>query len=176
MTDERQSIAESNALMAAISAIEGSREKDEVIATVRNYREAFCHVPTIEGVLIRTALWVICGRPEGFVLPAKMVKDRSLEGEVFLALANGWLGWALLDKSPSVLRRLIAVDVDSDEGSTLHKMALSEWKLAIQALIEKNTEESQRRFRRAMKIGAEYGTPSNPIVHWTFAASFFHAK
>jgi hypothetical protein len=33
--------------------------------------------------------------------------------------------------------------------------------------------EARRFFRRAVTLGGVYGTPSNPLIQWTYAASFF---
>lgn len=177
MPNETQTIAESRALMAALSAIEGTIPKHEALAVVRAFREDFSRDPNIEGAVIDTSLWVICGKAESFEAPEVTLKDRSLGDELFLGLAEIWITWAITGVHPGSLRWLNQLKLNEEpRGSILHSMALQEWQLAIEALHEKNTEEARKRYKRALKLGAEYGTPSNPAIHWTYAATFFHEE
>lgn len=175
MPNESQTIAESRALTAALSAIEGTKTKEEALVDVRVFREESIRDPSIEGAIIDTALWAICGKAEKFEAPEVILKDRSLNIHLFESLADIWITWAIAGVHPASKQRLSQLRLsEKPRGSTFHSMALQEWQLAIEALHEKNTEEARKRYKRAMKLGAEYGTPSNPVVHWTYAASFFH--
>jgi hypothetical protein len=57
--------------------------------------------------------------------------------------------------------------------STFDVMALTRWLTAVENLTRGNVETSRRYFRRATVLGGEYGTASNPVIQWTYAASFF---
>jgi hypothetical protein len=176
MVNEAQVIAESRALLGALSVVEGTKSPQEVTNDVRSFKEVFHREPNIEGAVIDTALWVICGRAEDFEVPRVTLRDRSLEDGVFQTLAEIWMQWAQRGAAAVDLPALVQLDVEGIRGSMLHRMALQQWKLAIEALVRSNTDEARKRFRRALRIGSEYGTPSNPAIHWTYAASLFHER
>lgn len=176
MVNEAQVIAENRALMAALAIVENPMSPQEVPEAVIAFREDYPRDPSIEGALIDVSLWVICGRP-GVANPPShtTIRDRTLEDGVFQDLAEVWMSWAIQGSlSAEQQARLSQLSIEVSKGSTLHRMALLQWKLAIEALLKKDVREVRKRFRRALRIGSEYGTPSNPVIHWTYAASLFH--
>lgn len=175
MVDETQTIAESRALMAALTVVESSKKLEGVPPEVLIFNEKFSKEGTVEGAVIETALWVICGRAAGFSAPKITIRGRSAEEELFQSLADNWITWILQSERQQKFPYLWK-EVDLQSPSVLHKMGLREWQFALEALHTNDTDTARKRFRRALKIGSEYGTPSNPAIHWSYAATFFSAS
>ncbi len=170
--DEAQIIAEGKALNAALAVVENQGDRQKAIDLVRIYREKFTRSSNIEGATIDLALWVICGT-EPLKTPT-YPQFITKENDRFTQLAQVWMTWVrglVDDELKEVIPRL---EDHGQKGEIFNKMVLEEWMTALEALFSHNIEESRKRFRRAMRLGWEYGTPSNPIVQWTYAASFFN--
>lgn len=78
------------------------------------------------------------------------------------------MSWALdMDVSLDVCRTHPSLH------SELNRMALTQWLDGIEQLEQGNHFEGRRYFKRATTLGGLYGTASNPVIQWTYAASFF---
>jgi hypothetical protein len=174
--DEAQVIAEDKALSAALAVIDERGDYQIALAAVQRYRDIYAPTNDVEGVIIDTALRVICeGRPAAYphLGPAQTITEW---------VAFAWIAWAC-GKADERLEAeiegfLMAPPVEGPKprGGYLHRMALQQCLSAVQALLTNDYVEAQRRFRRAIKFGTEYGTSSNPVIQWTYAASFFPQK
>ena len=159
---------EIRAMSAALACLQGG-DREETLTLVR------AALPmekpsSVEDLVTQAAMRVILGQPvePPTFEPAKRPSDRHL----FEVTSRGWLVWASQGDRKETLRGLQALSVPSGKGA-LHLMALRPWKAAVEALLREEPLESRMLFWRASEMGAQFGTESNPVVQWTYAASFF---
>lgn len=171
--DEAEIIAEGEALTTALGVIEGHHCPVEARSVVATYRRKFTNRGDAESYAIDTATQKICGQPlDNF--PQFVPSTRGTEEDtLFEGLSYLWICWACQRNVEEGLDRLTHLEIVTGKNSLLNLMALHHWKGAIFALIEEDLVEARRLYRRATQLGSEYGTPSNPTIQWTYAASFF---
>jgi hypothetical protein len=164
-------LAESRALTAALESLQGRRGMGEVLSLVGPALDAREDSSDVEDTATCAAMGFITGRPVSrpSFRPAKRPDDRH----IFETVAKSWILWASRSDPEEALNALQALRIPSGKVSALHLMALSPWKGAVEALLKKDASEARRLFLRASELGSQFGTESNPVVQWSFAASFF---
>ena len=95
--------------------------------------------------------------------------------------ALAWTAWAASDrlKAEAVLftlrsKRRQDQGVFTAEGGALHLLTLYFWTDATAALVSDDRQGARRFFKRALDLGAQFGTPSHPMISWAYAASMAH--
>jgi hypothetical protein len=100
--------------------------------------------------------------------------DVDHDRELFLAAASAWVAWAA--EGPSKRTFNLHLLNLSDEGSSvLHHIALSNWARAVKSLLAGDHVEARRFYRRAVEVGGQFGTETNSVIVWTYAATFFNS-
>jgi hypothetical protein len=121
--------------------------------------------------------WYAMGKitQEELPAPARIDEDpEDSERALFLAVAWAWMIWISGGSKNSALAELDRLDLQEESPLVLHHLALSNWAFAVRALLKGKTKEAKRRYRRALDVGSQFGTESNSVIVWTYAASFFN--
>ena len=63
--------------------------------------------------------------------------------------------------------------VSEQGGGEIHLMALGFWCHAVGDLIHGDLEEARRYFKRALEVGAQFGTESSVAIQWAYVGTFF---
>ena len=164
-------IAEGRALTSALAVVEADGLVDEAQRECAAYLEEL-HVHDLESEIIACALRGICGLPlPSHTILQVLVSTNLTEDVLFHEGVARWLEWA---SGAPVSVRFFEPD-DMGSGSTFNRMALTQWLEAVDHLRRGSAVEARRFFRRASTLGSLYGTVSNPVIQWTYAASFFPA-
>jgi hypothetical protein len=161
--------AESKALTAALSCVEGDGDRKAAVDLVR---QVFHRMSTddLEDWVIKVAMCRILGEPWTGIAPVKVVQ--GADWQFFEIVARSWVSWVHGDIN--VARELLDHSRELPRKQSVHGIALGFWQHAIEALVERESAKARKLFRRAAEFGAQYGTESNPPVQWSYAASFFH--
>ena len=161
-------IAEGHALTRALAVIEVAAPIDEARRACSLFLERH-DVDSAEALAIDCALRRICGlRAPTYTTPQFPEVPSSLEEVLLHEGITRWLDWAGAEHP---LRGITSGDARST--SVLNRMAITQWIEAVDNLRHGSQQEARRYFRRAVTLGGLYGTPSNPVIQWTYAASFF---
>lgn len=164
-------LAESRALSAALASIHGAGSQEDASILVASVLDVQKEPSDTSELTTRAAMSFILGRQ---VEPPNFKPlDKPHDRHVFESVSKGWITWASQGDLDGTLKELRSLSVRLSGKSYLHLMALNPWKSAVEALLERNPAESWKQFRRASELGAQFGTESNPVIQWTFAASFF---
>lgn len=163
-------LAEMEALQAVSDAIKWGWAKDRALSLVGRALRAQPEPTSIEGWLVRAALTHCLGEPLG-VPPLGPSEATRPADRLFEDLACGWIRWTS-GGDRGLLETIEAVPPDTQQGD-LEILSLFYWGQALKNLVNENVEESQRFFLRAIEVGSQFGTPSNPGICWTYYASFF---
>ncbi len=172
-------IAEGNALTRALAVVEDGGST----AVARRLCEIYLvqhDVDDLESYAIDCALRKICSvDPTDYSIPHAGTDD--VDGCLFELGVRAWTQWArekMIGEGLNELPRCDATRCLSLDlvRSTFDVMALTRWVTAVENLTLGDVETSRRYFRRAAILGGEYGTASNPVIQWTYAASFFPAS
>lgn len=129
---------------------------------------------SVEDHVTRFAMGVIAGT----MTPEPLRVDRSEDPadwsqRTFENLALGWARWMACGDT-SVLNEIdLARSTEEDAPNEPDAMSLSLWGSAIEALVYGDREVARSFFEQATEVGAQFATNANPLVCWTFAASFF---
>lgn len=127
--------------------------------------------------VVLAAMLRIVGKPVR--LPLAAARVNLWENHVTDTLALAWAGWAA-GQPEAALRELGhlhgKMPKGGDESSAMHLMSLHYWGGAIEQLARGSIPASRRLFRRALDLGAQFGTESHTLVSWTYAATFFNDK
>jgi len=97
--------------------------------------------------------------------------DVDHDRELFLATAWAWVMWAAEGPTNKVLP-LHKLSLSDEGSSVLHHIALSNWAKAVKSLLAGDRTEAKRFYRRAVEIGGQFGTETNSVIVWTYAATF----
>lgn len=168
MNEVDKVIAEGHALTRALAVTEAGGSIEEARRACTAYLENH-HVDSVEALAIDCALRRICGlRLPTYTATQFPEAPSSLEDVLLHEGIIRWLDWAyaahpIVGTNPG----------ESRTSSVLNRMALTQWLSAVDHLSRGGHDEARRFFRRAVVLGGHYGTPSNPIIQWTYAASFF---
>ena len=104
--------------------------------------------------------------------PAKAPLDRL----IFETTARAWMVWVTggyREQGHELLRNLSVPRNSQGERGALALMALQPWTVAVSALLRENLDEARRQFDRATELSAQFGTDTNTVIQWTYAASFW---
>lgn len=161
-------IAEANALTRALAVVEADAPIEPAHRACSQYLERH-EIDSVEALVIDCALRKICGLPSPTYTSTQLLEDPLTLEEVLLQEGViRWLDWA------GAVHALHDFDpVDPQGTSALDRIALTQWLEAVEHLCQGNPDDARRYFRRAVTLGGLYGTPSNPVIQWTYAASFF---
>jgi len=169
-----QAILEANALSAALDAVDGKASRELAVELTGRALDGYGG-RDLGGSVIRYAMEHITGRPHT-QRPKVKPFGKSLDKRTFEATAIAWLRWASQESDGLDALRQSQEDGESyqPQGSALHLMALRPWHLAVRALLLGDRGEAKRLFRRSTELGSQCGTESNPVVQWTYVATFFY--
>ena len=101
--------------------------------------------------------------------------EKPVYGNIFCLISWVWVSWAAGIDVGAELKILDFAEAESELG-VFETLALRHWAAAILNLIDGNQDEARRFYRRAVEIGGQFGTESNPAVLWTYAATFFDPR
>lgn len=168
-------MTEGRAVMMACEAIEGRENPLKVQRIVRTLWEDQ-GAETTEDLLTWYAMARILGEsPEP---PVDDIDEETSDPErdLFVATAWAWMIWATGGPSKLALDELERFDLQEQGISVLHQLALANWAYAVRSLLQDDPQEAKRRFRRAVEVGGQFGTPTNPAITWAYAATFFRVS
>jgi hypothetical protein len=154
----------------ACKAIE---EKENPLRVQRVVKMLFHDQPTetAEDLLV----WYAMGKIVGKELPSPEFptdEDEEDKEHLFSTTSWAWMSWAANGPSNRILERLNRLDLKEGPSSVLHQLALSNWAYAVQALHSNDLVEAKRRYKRSLEIGGQFGTDTNSVILWTYAATF----
>lgn len=131
---------------------------------------------SFEEHIVRAALCNATGSPLPHGAPTPS-EDPDWTTFVYETVAATWLRWLLRRDAGAVglMARIRAVEPDMNHapGGAVELMSLFEWGLSVEALAGGHEANAKRHFERAIEIGSQVGSDSNPSINWTYAASFF---
>lgn len=162
----------------AVSALRGTIQPRRARRACHLFRKARPSADTLEDLVVDAALALIDQAPVPLV-EAECTCGGTWDGFMYEVISYVWLRWAGGDTSTvqDLIPRLLS---DTDEqhriglhGSSLHVLALSCWAHGVEHLTRGNKIEARVHFERALEAGDIIGTPSNGVIAWTYAASFF---
>ena len=122
--------------------------------------------------------WYAMGKIVGEDLPPPAFTDEDTEDKervLFLSVAWIWMVWASGAPTKAALKDLDQLDLQEEGSSVLHHIALSNWALAVRSLLKGDMPEAKRLYRRALDVGSQFGTETNAVIVWTYAATFFRS-
>lgn len=164
-------MSEGRAVAMACEAIEG---RESPLRVQQFIKGLFRNQPsdTVEDLVT----WYAMGKiiQEELPAPARIDEDpEDSERALFLAVAWAWMTWVSGGSKTSALAELDRLNFQEESSpNVLHHLALSNWAFAVRALLMGKTKEAKRRYRRALDVGSQFGTESNSVIVWTYAASF----
>jgi len=170
----QQLMAQSEALSTALAHTERGADRNEALCLVRRALERGTFL-TVEELTIRSAMRLILGQAtltggESYRFYAAV---RPPSRHFFETVARAWMIWAEKGPASEALAELHQLEDPSPKEGALHLMALFPWKLATEALLEEDPAEAKRQFLRSTELGSQFGTETNPVIQWAYAASFF---
>jgi hypothetical protein len=165
-------LVESRALEAALAVVEGQGDPALVSSSIQTMLSLWqpdgspgdlakqVAVHKIAGDSLPTTTWTPTGSgPE----------DRKL----FEMVVHAWIAW--VSGTQDLFESHVEGPPSRGDG-LIHRMALGYWAGAVENLTRHDLVEARRLFRRAAELGGQFGTESNPVVLWTYAASFWNQK
>lgn len=171
-------IAEGRALSLALNVIEGDTDADEARrATQRVYDR--CDPDSLSDWVQAFAACRILGLKFRGLVAALLTTEDLIEDpqerDLFEATAYAWIIWASKtpDNSGYLHRLQAARESFQEREGLLHQLALGYWAGAVEQLFLGDDGEARRLFRRTADVGGQLGTETNPVIQWTFAATFF---
>lgn len=164
-------LAETRALSLCLEVIQGSGDMEDAITHVWSFLKKLSPPSDVAGMTMQSAMKVISGVP--VQEPTFVPVDKPVDRHAFEVISKGWIQWASQQDSEAALEAVRTLEVPMSGPRALHMMALRPWREAVEALLRKDVVNARRLFWRASELGSQFGTESNPIVQWTFAASFF---
>jgi hypothetical protein len=164
-------IAEAHALTRALAVIEARAPIEDARRACALYLERH-DIDSVEALAIDCSLRRICGlSPPAYTATQFLEVPSNLEEVLLQEGVLRWLTWA-----GSALPIVGTHTIEPHSASVLNRMALTPWIEAVDQLRRGHEDDARRLFRRAVTFGGHYGTPSNPVIQWTYAASFFPAS
>lgn len=172
--------AEMDALNAAGKAADGAGDAQEARDLTRAAFDAFDPKDAQDG-LAKAAMAFILGEDVKPLVPKAPAAEPWIQ-HVFESIARAWACWAADPSSPAPLEEVARLrreqkdreDVGSSRrAGAIQLIALYFWAAGVEALAKNNLDEARRFWKRAIDIGASWGTESHPAVLWTYAATFF---
>lgn len=159
-------ITEGRAVALCCDAVEGRADPNRAQTLVETlWRDQ--PTDTVEDRVV----WYAMGKVVGALLPAPstMEAGRDLDDRgLFLDTAQAWMTWA------SEGGGHLSWSDRKEGASVLQHLSVANWASAVEALLREDLSEAKRYYRRALEVGGQFGTESNSVITWTYAASFFH--
>lgn len=165
--------------MAALEAIfEANRMKGSQKRALFLCKEALLVGRTPQSVeehVTRAALCKATGTP--FFNSLKVRSEQNSWNEiVYHTVALAWLSYiengTRADGLVATIKSLESSFGHIQEGA-VELLALGEWAKAVEAITCGSLQTAKKHFERAIEIGSQVGSDSNPTINWTYAASFF---
>jgi tetratricopeptide (TPR) repeat protein len=175
----RRIIAEGDALLSALNAIQNHGLRDEAITLLRAL-ETHSNPEDLEVAVTLRAVTLITGDehpiPRG--LPLLWSGD-PWEGCCYETGIRAWL--SLTEGDLEETKRLVQSIRDLQEtnescagrSGAIHLLGLYLWLGALDHQAKGNLTEAKRLWDRAIKLSGSYGTESSVIIRWAYAATFF---
>lgn len=174
-TDLAAILAEMEAQGAAFEAVFQKGDRSRAADLAHEALSLLKGTPqTVEDHVTRFAMEHIAGTKRLEPLVAHPSSDPSdWSQRTFEAFALGWSRW-LATGDPSVLSAVAHARKTEEEATNEpDALSLSLWGSAIEALVYGDLEVARSFFEQSTEVGAQFATNANPLVCWTFAASFF---
>lgn len=160
---------ESRALEAALAVVEGQGNPAQASASIEALLSLWTPDDSPGDYVKLAAFRRIVG--DSLVGPGWLPSSSGPEDQrIFELTAHAWVTWASGGTEP--FESQIDSPPSGGEG-LIHRMALGYWAVAVENLTKKDLPEARRLFRRATELGGQFGTETNPVVLWTYAASFW---
>jgi hypothetical protein len=136
---------------------------------------------TIEQFVIEAAMLRITGNARTDIRWKTLkAAKKPWERHVAEVVAIAWLEWLTRQSARPRLLELRAqqkkMEKLSRRGGAIHHYTLLFWSEAILELDSGNMASAQRLYRRAIELGAQFGTESHPMISWTYAATFLKVR
>lgn len=167
-------IVEVEGLNAALSVADGfgdaERARESVLATLTRKPEP----ETIADAAVVAAMRRILD--EDVVFPEMTPSAKPAESQVADAVALAWVAWAAGEPETAKALLDFVPPQNKDGTGAVHLIALGYWAEGVRHLVDANLPSAHRFFKRAIELGAQFGTESHPVVSWTYAASFFENR
>lgn len=167
-------LAESKALESALEVVEAGVDPEKAKGMALSYRCAYQQPNTPLGYATDVALQLIY---DGVVLDipnADNPEGGSWHQRAIAMACFSWIGWAVRGDQKSIEFALKQLRGEiSSEKSAIEAMTLDHWGTAIEHLVANRMGDARKSYQRAITLGSHYGATSNPVVQWTYAASFF---
>lgn len=168
---------ELEALQAAQLVAEQDGDPAEARLLCRTY---LCQLDpeTIEDRVVEASIQKILGQQVSLIV-CEPIQDTTWEAFVAETLAQAWISWAAGDDASALatVDRLRttqkAKETFLDESGAVHLLTLSFWSEAVLLLVAGDRPDARRFFKRAIEMGAQFGTDSHPMISWAYASSFF---
>lgn len=166
--------------MAALGAIaEANREEGPVDRARYLARQAWEVLGTpvsFEQHAVQAALAHVLQEPLSMTLPS-LSTTPSWTVHVYESITLAWLRWLVLGDKGAVgiteRLRLQEPGKGREPFGAMELGALTLWSQAVEKLALEDTDCARRFFERAIEVGSQIGSDSNPTVNWSYAASFF---
>lgn len=173
-------LAEMRALNAAGQAVECKSTMTEARSIVANVFASRANTASnIDGLLISAAMAKIIGEDVKPFL-VEMPRSGPWDRIVLETIAHAWTRCVAGHPEVAIelLPKLRARQHEEESPprgrpDAVNLMAMYYWMSAVEALANGNRVEAERLWRRALEVGAHFGTDSHLLVSWTFAATFF---
>lgn len=164
----RQLLLEMDALNAVLRVIKHAPdERAEAISLVQAALIHRGEPDDLPSALITIAMQKIVGTISPLVIhrPSTEFWDHYLADDT----AIQWINW--VTDNPVFL----TTPTEPQElpvESAVHETVLVFWRRAVVQLAKGDLTEARRLFKRALDLGAQFGTESHVLVSWSYAASF----
>lgn len=165
-------IAQAEALSATLTYVDRGSGHDEVLQLVGDALDRGVFL-TVEELTIQSAMRLILGRDDEPANHCFYQATKPPMRKFFETIAQAWMVWAEKGPVSQALEALHQLEDPSTKREALHLMALQPWRLAVMALLKEDPVKARRQFLRATELGGQLGTETNPVVQWSYAASFF---
>jgi hypothetical protein len=143
---------------------------DRALSLARHALDLKAPPSTMESRLTIVALSHCLGIPRTDLALVPPTSEGPWVQRAFEILASGWMRWLLL-QDKTVLQDIIHLGGEDDAaGETL---SLNFWARAIELLAQGQKSDAKKFFERSTEVGSQFGTRTNPLICWSYAASFF---
>ncbi len=165
-------VEQARALQLCLRTIEEGLPEAPARAAVRSVLP-HCGAENVSEGLVLVAMRRIAEQP---FMPGARIASAG-EGDVartMQALVHIWTVWAggETPKGASAVLTKLEQTKRNDRSDALEMMALRLWAGAVRALLQKDPLEARRLWCRAMDVASNFGLEAQPVVAWSYAASF----
>lgn len=163
-------LAEMEALQAVFDVEFKEGSVDRALSLAKHALDLKAKPSTMEGRLTVVALSYCIGIHRADLALVTPTSEGPWVQRAFETLASGWMRWLLL-QDKKVLEDIANLGGEDDAaGETL---SLNFWARAIELLVQGQKSDAKRFFERSTEVGSQFGTRTNPLICWSYAASFW---